>query len=135
MRSSHANRPATARTQRDHGVKSRDQKPNWGNAGKALGKQPSATAWRVRGDKGVLIAKNYSGWSKDWWSPKWGVWFRFDPETDAYYYYEPDLDSYAEVESITAYREPLDTPIAEPTTDPDELPDEVPDVPPDPVEP
>jgi hypothetical protein len=94
--------------------------------------QPPAHGWLAHGQHGLLIARNYPNWTRDWWSPNWGVWFRFDPETRGYYYYEPDVGAYVQTEYITTYRERLETPIIDPPSDPDDLPD---DGPPDPVEP
>jgi hypothetical protein len=88
--------------------------------------------WHGRGTNGVVIARNYPNWSKNWWSAKWGAWFRFDPTTSDYYYYESTLGCYVEIESITTYRQPLEVPITDPTTDPDDIP---PDDPPPPVDP
>ena len=62
-----------------------------------------------------------------------GRWFRFDPETSAYYYYEPTIGAYAEIETITTYRDPVENPVPEPTTNADEIPDD--DDPPPPEEP
>jgi hypothetical protein len=95
--------------------------------------QPPDHGWHVRGPSGTLIAKNYPQWSTSWWSAKWGSWFRFDPETSAYYYYEPVVDAYVQIETITTYRQPLEVPITEASTDTDDIPDD--DDPPPPVEP
>jgi hypothetical protein len=93
-----------------------------------------ANDWHFRGAQGTFIAGNYPLWSGDWWSAKWGRWFRFDPETSAYYYYyEPAIGAYAEIEAITTYRQPVENSIPEPTTNPDEISDD--DDPPPPEEP
>jgi hypothetical protein len=65
------------------------------------------------------------------------VWFRYDPTTSGYYYYEPSAGYYVATETIMTYRQPLATPIDKPTTDPDDIPDDGPPVtdPPPPVEP
>jgi hypothetical protein len=88
--------------------------------------------WHIRRPNGVIIARNYPSWSRNWWSPRYGVWFRYDPTTTGYYYYEPSVGYYVQTETITTYRQPLDTPISSPTTEPSDIP--VTD-PPDPVEP
>jgi hypothetical protein len=77
--------------------------------------------------------RNYPLWSGDWWSAKWGGWFCFDPETSAYYCYEPAIGAYAEIQTITTYRQPAENSIPEPTTNPDEISDD--DDPPPPEEP
>jgi hypothetical protein len=94
--------------------------------------EPPVHGWHVRGPRGTFIAKNYAGWSASWWSTKWGLWFRYDPDTSAYYYYEPTADAYVEIESIVTYRQPLEVPVSEPAPDSDDVPD---DDPPPPVEP
>jgi hypothetical protein len=88
--------------------------------------------WHFQGAQATFIAGNYPLWSGDWWSAKWGRWFRFDPETSAYYYYEPVVGAYVEIEAITTYREPVELPVSEPITDPEDVSD---DDPPPPVEP
>jgi hypothetical protein len=89
-----------------------------------LRQQSPARGWHIQSPNGLLIARNYPNWSKDRWSAKWGRWFRFDPTTGVYFYYEPALGCYVEVEYITAYSQPLETPISEPTTNPDEIPED-----------
>jgi hypothetical protein len=79
-----------------------------------------------------VIAANYPNWSGNWWSAKWGRWFGFDPTTSVYYYYEPTLGCYVQIQWITTYSQPLETPISDPTSGPDEIPQ---DEPPPPVEP
>ena len=102
--------------------------PAWGRAPRALRLTAPPAGWHGRGPGGAFIARNYPHWSRNWWSPKWGLWFRFDPTTNAYYYYEPAVGCYVEVVVVTTYRRPLATPLSEPPTGPD-------DVPPDPIEP
>jgi hypothetical protein len=97
-----------------------------------LRRQAPAPGWHVRGTQGFLIARNYPNWSKNWWSAKWGRWFRFDPTTGAYYYYERTLGCYVSIDYITTYCLPLETPISEPTTDPDEAPEDDPPAPEEP---
>ena len=89
-----------------------------------------ANDYHFRDAQGTFIAGNYPLWSGDWWSAKWGRWFRFDPETSAYYYYEPAIGAYAEIETITTYRQPVENSIPEPTTNPDEISDDDDDPPP-----
>jgi hypothetical protein len=113
-------------------VANRRATPDWGRAGRAFAAPGANLGWHVRRPNGVFIARNYGSWSRNWWSPRWGVWFRYDPTTTGYYYYEPSVGYYVQTETITTYREPLETPATEPTTDPDDIP--VAD-PPDPVEP
>jgi hypothetical protein len=94
--------------------------------------QPPAHGWHARGRNGVLIARNYPNWTRNWWSPRWGFWFRYDPTTEDYYYYEPAVDAYVQIDWIASYQQPLETPISEPFTSPDDLSD---DEPPPPIEP
>jgi hypothetical protein len=111
--------------------------PNWGRAGPGLRRQFPNLGWQVRRPFGWAIARNYPFWARNWWSPRWGVWFRYDPTTSGYYYYEPSLGYYVQTDTIVTYRQPLETPIDQPTTDPDDIPVEDPPVvePPAPIEP
>jgi hypothetical protein len=88
--------------------------------------------WHVRRSTAVVIVQDYPYWSRSWWSPKWGTWFRYDPTTAAYYYYEPALGYYLPIESITFYRQPLASPLSDPKPNPDVLAGALP---PPPVEP
>jgi hypothetical protein len=109
------------------------QVPDWGRVGRNFRAQDGPNlGWHVRRPNGIVIARNYPSWSRNWWSPRWGVWFRYDPTTSGYYYFEPSVGYYVQTETITTYRQPLERPISDPTTDPDDIP--VTD-PPDPVEP
>src|SRR5262245_28988459 len=131
-RPNHAGREHARPNPKGHTVNRRNEVPNWGKAARTLHKKTPAQGWHVRGTRGTFIARNYPDWSRNWWSAKWGRWFRFDPETSAYYYYEPAVGAYVEIETITTYAQPLEVPITKPTTDPDDIPD---DDPPPPVEP
>src|SRR5262249_14244466 len=73
-----------------HRVDRRNEVPNWGKA-RTLHMGTTATDWHFRDAQGTFIAGNYPLWSGDWWSAKWGRWFRIDLETSAYYYYEPAI--------------------------------------------
>lgn len=95
--------------------------PNWGPAGRNFRAQ-GPLGWHVRRPNGTIIARNYPNWSRNWWSPRWGVWFRYDPATTGYYYFEPAVGYYVQTERIVTYRQPLETPAPEPTTDPDAIP-------------
>jgi hypothetical protein len=106
--------------------------PNWGPAARNLRVYGPNLGWHIRRPGGVIIARNYPNWARNSWSPKWGQWFRYDPTTTAYYYFEPTVGYYVAMETITTYRQPLETPIDIPTTDPDDIPVTEP---PDPVEP
>src|SRR5262249_5950125 len=106
--------------------------PNWGRAPRALGFQAPAHGWHAHGPGGTFIARNYGGWARDWWSPRWGFWFRYDPETSGYYYYEDTVGAYVQIESISTYHQQLDVPMPDPDSDPDDIPD---DDPPAPIEP
>jgi hypothetical protein len=78
--------------------------PNWGPAARNLRAFGPDLVWHIRRPNGVIIARNYPSWSRNWWSPRYGVWFRYDPTTTGYYYYEPSVGYYVQTETITTYR-------------------------------
>jgi len=125
-------RPVAALVRPRLAARTGNQTPYWGRAARNFRTPGAELGWHVRRPNGVVIARNYPNWARNWWSPRWGIWFRYDPTTSGYYYYEPTVGYYVETATIITYRQPLETPITTPTTDPNDVP--VVD-PPDPVEP